>query len=61
MDPCSRLQKRNQWVSYLPRFRSPKAPFRAMTDAPAGTSEPTVESLEVIRKFAETYAQRTGT
>ena len=29
-----------------------------MSDAP---QEPTAESLEVIRKFAETYAQRTGT
>ena len=29
-----------------------------MSDA---ASEPTAESLEVIRKFAETYAQRTGT
>ena len=29
-----------------------------MSDA---APEPTAESLEVIRKFAETYAQRTGT
>ena len=29
-----------------------------MSDA---AQEPTAESLEVIRKFAETYAQRTGT
>ena len=29
-----------------------------MSDA---TPEPSAESLEVIRKFAETYAQRTGT
>lgn len=32
-----------------------------MSDASAGSTEPTAESLEVIRKFAETYAQRTGT
>tara|TARA_B100001121_G_scaffold210270_1_gene184197 strand:+ start:464 stop:823 length:360 start_codon:yes stop_codon:yes gene_type:complete len=32
-----------------------------MTDALAGNREPTSESLEVIRKFAETYAKRTGT
>ena len=32
-----------------------------MTESPAGNQEPTAESLEVIRKFAETYAQRTGT
>jgi hypothetical protein len=32
-----------------------------MTDPSAGNPEPTAESLEVIRKFAETYAQRTGT
>ena len=31
-----------------------------MTESPAGNQEPTAES-EVIRKFAETYAQRTGT
>jgi ferredoxin-thioredoxin reductase catalytic chain len=35
--------------------------LRPMTDPSAGNPEPTAESLEVIRKFAETYAQRTGT
>ena len=28
---------------------------------PDSAPEPTAESLEVVRKFAETYAQRTGT
>ena len=32
-----------------------------MSDAPVGSTEPTAESLEVIRKFAETYAQLTCT
>jgi ferredoxin-thioredoxin reductase catalytic chain len=32
-----------------------------MSDAPSATAAPTTESLEVIRKFAETYAKRTGT
>ena len=31
-----------------------------MTDALAGSRESTSESLEVIRKFAEVYAKRTG-
>ena len=32
-----------------------------MTDALAGNREPTSESLEAIRKFAEIYAKRTDT
>jgi ferredoxin-thioredoxin reductase catalytic chain len=28
---------------------------------PDAATEPTAESLEIIRKFAETYAKRTGT
>ena len=35
--------------------------FAAMTDALAGSREPTSESLEVICKFAEVYAKRTET
>ena len=44
----------------ISRLRS-SASFVVMTESPAGNQEPTAESLEVIRKFAETYAQRTGT
>jgi ferredoxin-thioredoxin reductase catalytic chain len=43
----------------LPWCRSPTR--RTMSDAPSSSTAPTTESLEVIRKFAETYAKRTGT
>jgi ferredoxin-thioredoxin reductase catalytic chain len=38
-------------------------PFRAMSDSAASpaAANTAADSLEVIRKFAETYAQRTGT
>ena len=35
--------------------------FAAMTDALAGNREPTSESLEIIRNFAEIEAKRTKT
>ena len=35
--------------------------FAAMTDAPAGNREPTSESLEIIRNFAEIEAKLTRT
>ena len=35
--------------------------FAAMTDAPAGNREPTSESLEIIRNFAEIDAKRIRT
>lgn len=42
---------------------SRRPPPDAMSDTPssAAPSAPASDSLEVIRKFAETYAQRTGT
>jgi len=33
----------------------------SMSEAPSAAAVPSTENLEVIRKFAETYAQRTGT
>ena len=36
-------------------------PASSTAESPAGSSPAHSDSLEVIRKFAETYAQRTGT
>ena len=37
------------------------APGNAPSSEPDAAARPVTDSLEVIRKFAETYAQRTGT
>ena len=54
-DPGRGVSRSNFWIRPL------LSPLSPMSDASAGSTEPTAESLEVIRKFAETYAQRTGT
>ncbi len=59
-NPASQSEPGLPSLSALLRLLS-VAPFLSMSDSAASSSAPSPESLEVIRKFAETYAQRTGT
>ena len=52
--PFERLPHRQKAFGFPPAAHP-------MSDAPSAAAAPSTESLEVIRKFAETYAQRTGT